>query len=333
MDLIFNVLISLSGIGLIFSGWHNGSWLMIVGIALVAMARPLSRHVVKRIDPTAIQLEQAAAERAATRAAKQYQAQNQLLNRDKIGFQYFKATFLFAGYISQADGTVCDKETALLDEQVARLQLTHVQIQAASDYFNQGRERGFDPKKALHDLLTWCKDTPILCESFLQTQFRFVTASDSITAKELAIIEQLTETVINYLPQASNHSDFLNLLANFRHVATLQAEQKAKTAMDAKKRERDARRAAEEQAKLEKERQKKLTPTQRKLQLAFITLGIKSSATQAEIKRAYREQIKRNHPDYLLAQGYPEALLAEATDKSAAINKAYRLIKTHYGFR
>ncbi|PIE45860.1 MAG: hypothetical protein CSA44_01410 [Gammaproteobacteria bacterium] len=333
MHLIFKLLISLSGVGLIFSGWPGGYGLIILGIGVLASAAPLSNYLVKRIDPDIIALEKAAAERAAEREAKKYQKRHQTLNREKIGFQYFKSTFLFAGYLSQADGMVCDKEAMLLDKQFARLQLNRVQIQAAQDYFNQGCEPDFNSKDALKEFLSLCSKTPLLCESFLQTQFHFISANGTVTAKELTVIKQLTTAIIHYLPSAANKQHFLELLDNFEQMAILQAQQKAKARIDAMRRERELRREAEEKARLEKEKRKKLTPTQRKLRLAFITLGLKPSATQSAIKRAYREKIKHNHPDYLLAQGYPEALLAEATDKSAAINRAYRLIKKHYRFR
>lgn len=333
MELIFKILITLSGAGLIFSGWQNGYLLIILGVGVLASAKPLGAYLAKRIDPDIITLEKAAAERAAKREAEEYTKHYQIVNREKIGFQYFKSIFLFAGYISQADGVVCAKETTLLDEQFSRLQLNHVQIQAAQDYFNQGRQQDFDSNMAIHEFLNLCGQTPVLCESFLQTQFRFVVASGTVTGKELNTIKQLTEAIIHRLPPASNKQHFLHLLSDFQQIASLQAEQIAKAKIDAQKRQREARRAAEEKARLEKEKNKKLTPKQRKLRLAFITLGLKPSASQNEIKRAYREQIKRNHPDYLLAQGYPEALLAEATDKSANINNAYRLIKKHYGFR
>lgn len=333
MHLIFNGLIMICGAGMVVSGWYNGIWLSLLGVLLMLGCVPLSAYLVRHIDPTWITLEKQAAERAAAREAKAYEKQHQWINREKIGFQYFKSTFLFAGYLSQADGAVCEKETTLLDEQFARLHLTHVQIQAAQDYFNQGREPSFDVAAALNDFLTWCKETPVLCESFLHTQFRFVSADGAVSPTELATIEQLAAAMRHYLPPTSNRQAFDDLLAGFRHTATLQAMAKAKAAMDAKKRERDARRAAEAKAKLEAERRKKLSPKQRRLQLAFITLGIKPPVTPVGIKRAYREQIKRNHPDYLLAHGYPETLLAEATAKSADINQAYRLLKKHYGFR
>lgn len=57
-------------------------------------------------------------------------------------------------------------------------------------------------------------------------------------------------------------------------------------------------------------------------------LGLKKQATAEEIKKAYRQKVKELHPDRLQAQGLPEAMIQQATERMAAINAAYdRLTK------
>ena len=57
-------------------------------------------------------------------------------------------------------------------------------------------------------------------------------------------------------------------------------------------------------------------------------LGLPATATDDDIKRAYRRKVKELHPDRLQAQGLPEAMLRQASERMAAINAAYaRLIK------
>lgn len=57
-------------------------------------------------------------------------------------------------------------------------------------------------------------------------------------------------------------------------------------------------------------------------------LGLTSSASAEDIKRAYRQKVKELHPDRLQAQGLPEAMLKQATERMSAINAAYdRLTK------
>lgn len=57
-------------------------------------------------------------------------------------------------------------------------------------------------------------------------------------------------------------------------------------------------------------------------------LGLSPSASAEDIKRAYRQKVKELHPDRLQAQGLPESMLRQATERMAAINAAYdRLTK------
>lgn len=57
-------------------------------------------------------------------------------------------------------------------------------------------------------------------------------------------------------------------------------------------------------------------------------LGLSANASDEAIKKAYRQKVKELHPDRLQAQGLPEAMLKQATERMAEINAAYdRLTK------
>lgn len=60
---------------------------------------------------------------------------------------------------------------------------------------------------------------------------------------------------------------------------------------------------------------------------AYEILGCSNSDTDADIKSAYREKAKRNHPDLLKSQGLPEEMIDLATKRMAEINAAWEIIK------
>lgn len=62
-------------------------------------------------------------------------------------------------------------------------------------------------------------------------------------------------------------------------------------------------------------------------------LGCSSSATDEELRSAYRNLAKRLHPDILRAQGMPEALMVKANARMARINAAWDKIKKARGIR
>ena len=59
---------------------------------------------------------------------------------------------------------------------------------------------------------------------------------------------------------------------------------------------------------------------------AYRTLGVKPSASDEEVKRAYREKAKSCHPDVLRSQGASERKVAEATEKMAKVKAAWTAI-------
>jgi DnaJ like chaperone protein len=63
----------------------------------------------------------------------------------------------------------------------------------------------------------------------------------------------------------------------------------------------------------------------------YVILGITRAASDAEVKKAYHTLMKENHPDSLVARGVPAEFVRLATEKVAAINGAYEIIKKERG--
>ncbi len=63
----------------------------------------------------------------------------------------------------------------------------------------------------------------------------------------------------------------------------------------------------------------------------YATLGVSHDATDAEIRSAWRQLIKENHPDKLIAEGMPQDFVDVANTRMAAINSAYDEIRRQRG--
>ena len=66
---------------------------------------------------------------------------------------------------------------------------------------------------------------------------------------------------------------------------------------------------------------------------AYAALGIDDSASDDEVKRAYRRLMNRIHPDKLSGRDASEAALAEAARRSSEASAAYELIRKRRGLR
>ncbi|MFP3921376.1 MAG: TerB family tellurite resistance protein [Dichotomicrobium sp.] len=63
----------------------------------------------------------------------------------------------------------------------------------------------------------------------------------------------------------------------------------------------------------------------------YDVLELDPSTSDAEVKKRYRELVRENHPDRLMARGVPEEFVEIANNKIAAINQAYDEIAKERG--
>ena len=63
----------------------------------------------------------------------------------------------------------------------------------------------------------------------------------------------------------------------------------------------------------------------------YTVLGINRTASNEEIKLAWRKLVRDNHPDKLMAQGLPVEFIELATQKLATINAAYDKVAKERG--
>ncbi len=64
---------------------------------------------------------------------------------------------------------------------------------------------------------------------------------------------------------------------------------------------------------------------------AYALLGINASASDSDVKKAYRALVREYHPDIIKSQGASDEYLKEATEKVQEINAAYEMIKKSRG--
>lgn len=61
----------------------------------------------------------------------------------------------------------------------------------------------------------------------------------------------------------------------------------------------------------------------------YAMLGLKEDASFDEVKKRYRELVKKYHPDILMGRGESEEMIVRSTRKLQEINEAYEEIKAN----
>jgi DnaJ like chaperone protein len=209
--------------------------------------------------------------------------------------QFLDSTFAIMGALCKADGAVTRDEIKVAETTFNRLHLSDEQRIAAKTAFNRGKAPDFDLASEAEKLGALRYGRVPLLQLFLQIQCMAIAADGKIHPAEHEMLVQLAR----------------RLGLSERDVAQLEALLRAAAAGPAQ----GARPA----------------PGAR-LDDAYTALGLSSDASPAEIKRAYRRLISRNHPDKLAAKGLPDNMREIAEERAREINVAYELIKEARGF-
>ncbi|MDH3434900.1 MAG: DnaJ domain-containing protein, partial [Gammaproteobacteria bacterium] len=66
---------------------------------------------------------------------------------------------------------------------------------------------------------------------------------------------------------------------------------------------------------------------------AYQTLGVAESATNDEVKKAYRRAMNKSHPDKIASRNPDDAVVAEAHKRTREVRGAYEMLKARRSIR
>lgn len=214
-------------------------------------------------------------------------------SKEKTQAVFFATTFSVMGHISKSDGRVSPEEIQLAEHVMQQMRLNTDQRDSAIEYFNQGKQDGFVLDDALAEFRKVCGRKMTLLQMFIEIQLQAVYADGVKDPDEDQILQHICMTL------------------GYPNALLTQLE----SMLFASQRSRQSYRANGSYA-----------TTHSALEDAYKIIGVSKSATDAELKKAYRRLMSQNHPDKLIAKGLPEEMIEIATNKTQEIQKAYELI-------
>ena len=215
-------------------------------------------------------------------------------DQHRIQMAFFTATFSVMGHLAKADGRVSPAEINLAKQIMDNMRLSGDMRETAIRLFQEGKNRDFP----LHDVLAQfrreCPRRTNLIRMFLEIQVQAAMADGDLNSTEdrmlINICRQLGIARFEY------EQIKLQLLAQQRFY------------------------------RYSSGRRYQPTTPQDSLADAYAVLGVRTTATDTEIKKAYRSLISQHHPDKLVAKGLPEEMMTLAKEKTQQIRKAYETI-------
>ena len=205
--------------------------------------------------------------------------------------QLLESTFSIMGALCKADSVVTRDEINAVKQIFDMFKLQGESRQQAKAAFNRGKQPDFDLDAAVDQFAQISRGRGPLLQLFLQVQCMAVVADGRIDPAEHAMLVRIARRL------GLTETDVSQL------EALLRAAMGGPSATGG-------------------------PPPQDRLDDAYAALGVTADAKPAEIKRAYRKLISKNHPDKLAARGLPESMRPVAEERSRELNSAYDLIKS-----
>jgi DnaJ like chaperone protein len=206
---------------------------------------------------------------------------------------FLESAFAVMGALSKADGVVTRDEIATAESMFERLRLSAEMREKAKAAFNRGKTPDFDLDAEVATFARVAHGQRMLLVLFLQIQCAAIAGDGNIHPAEHQMLVRIARLL------GLSEADLAQLEAMLRTGAGGPSGRPS---------------------------------SQSTLDDAYQALGLASSATDAEIKRAYRRLMSQNHPDKLAGKGLPESMRELAEERTREINTAYETIKEARGF-
>lgn len=219
--------------------------------------------------------------------------------RDALKQSFFETTFTLLGYLAKADGRVSEAEVAGTEQLMGQMGLSTEQRRQAISLFKQGSAKGFEPSKVIRDFRARCGRNNNLVQMLLTYLVNLALVDGQFDAAEERVLREVAAGL------GVNGFAFEQLLRMI----------KAQNSFSSRGGYRQQGAGASQASRADE------------LPRAYDALGVSASASDAEVKRAYRKLMSQYHPDKLAGQGLPEDAVNAATERSKEIQVAYDLVK------
>jgi DnaJ like chaperone protein len=218
----------------------------------------------------------------------------------KTQHTFFDALFSCLGHLGKADGRVTETEIRMVESLMTQMHITGEHRQRAIRLFNQGKTPEFDLDRALDPFVHASVVRMDLRQMFMEILVEAAFSSGSVSPEETAVLQKVATRLRIPGPV---------------FAAMLNARSGAGGAYYQAGGQRAPGRRVDS------------------LGQAYAQLGLKQSASDTEVKKAYRKLVSQYHPDKLVSRGLPEEMMEAAKIRVREINTAYDQIKQARGFK
>ncbi|WP_417618097.1 co-chaperone DjlA [Oceanisphaera sp.] len=213
--------------------------------------------------------------------------------------EFLYTTFATMGHMAKSSGQVTSEEIRLAEQLMTQMRLQGELRVQAQNAFREGKDAAFPLQETLRRFRARVKDSRNLLRFFMEIQLQLAFADGELHPAE----RRLLLTIARELGFSEAELEQLLAFAEAQLHGFHQGSGHANGGRQAQ-------------------------PSADRLRDAYRILEVADNADDSEVKRAYRRQMSKHHPDKLVAQGLPKEMMEMAKEKAQDIQQAWETIKS-----
>ena len=209
--------------------------------------------------------------------------------RNRINQSFFNTLFKLAGHLAKADGHISAPEINQAEEIMRRMGLDANRRQDAISLFKSGASVDFSLDETLSTFTSICGNYNNLKLQLIKYLVSLAVVDEVLDEAEELTLRRIA-TDLDF-PASIIDQIFAMIGAQERFWGTRQSDSHSG-----------------------------------RIEMAYAALGVASTSSDKQVKKAYRKLISENHPDKLIGQGMPNDMIQLATERTQEIQAAYEMI-------
>ncbi|SIR50277.1 DnaJ like chaperone protein [Aeromonas sp. RU39B] len=226
---------------------------------------------------------------------------------------FFHATFSVMGHIAKASGQVTESEILVATNLMDRMNLTGELRNRAQASFREGKSADFPLRQTLSQFREACMGQRDILRFFLEVQLQAAFADGHVPPEERRILETIAEELGFSRFELERILTMAEAQMNFYRTGQGGGYRGQQQGWGGQQASRE--------------------PPRDRLKDAYQLLGVAESDSDQDVKKAYRKEMAKHHPDKLAAKGLPPEMMEMAKQKAQEIQSAWEMIREVRGIR
>jgi DnaJ like chaperone protein len=206
---------------------------------------------------------------------------------------FFEIAFEVMGHLAKVDGRVSEDEIRVARRIMHAMRLTPEQVRVAIECFTKGKGSNYPLDERLGELRGRIGQRRDLTRAFVEIQLQAAIGGGDIDNAKRHLLWEIARAF------GIGRVELAQMEALIRAQAQPRGAQNNPISLDE----------------------------------AYRVLGVEPSASDKEVKTAYRRLMNQHHPDKLVSRGLPASMVTLAEQKTREILGAYERVKAQRGFK